>query len=271
MLLFGMSSCRRAPETAERLAWIDRVVLRDDRGGGKSLTAVIGARSEAAGDLEVTVYRYVRDGAGNIVLANEDVVPVWKSMPVDWQGSGVELLEVPFPQTSRGAFYGFALTVSCAGKIVASHFEPPALEERFAAKLRDGSDLPTAAETAELITTFSQAPLSLRGRAAAAEIVRFAKESPDHEVALRSKVLPWLRAGEKPQHSELLLAAFVAGDLREQLRLGRGKSQPYAGAVAMIEIYRKIQAKEKGYRVEAVDRLVDLEKEGQLKPFVEAE
>ena len=121
------------------------------------------------------------------------------------------------------------------------------------------------------ITTFLADPLSATSADNAKQIVQYGEETPDHEVIIEPKYMPWLEASKPPEGSELLLAAFIAGNLKEQIKKHSAKAEPYAGALSVIDVYSKIKMKTIGFRIDSVERWISLEKQGKLKAFIEKE
>lgn len=103
-----------------------------------------------------------------------------------------------------------------------------------------------------------------------AEVLKIVENSP-REVELSNKYLPWIATENRPQGHELLLAAFMAGNLKAQIEKNSPDPQPYAGVLAIIDVYRKIQAYKPGFEVASVDHFIALEKEGKLKAYIESE
>jgi len=127
------------------------------------------------------------------------------------------------------------------------------------------------AQATVAITTFLADPLSVNSADVAKQILQFAEETPDHEVVIEPKYMPWLEASHPPEGSELLLAAFFAGNLNEQIKKNTAKAEPYAGALSVIDVYGKIRKKKIGFRLDSVDHWITLEKQGLLKAFIEKE
>lgn len=125
----------------------------------------------------------------------------------------------------------------------------------------------TQAEISEAIKAFLGDPLG--PTEPARKIMKFAKESPDHEVSIDLKVLPWLEEKTPPPGYPLLLAAYMAGNLQGQFANGTTKSDSYAGALAVISVYQKIQADDPSIQIPSIDHLRALEKEGKLKAYLD--
>jgi hypothetical protein len=120
------------------------------------------------------------------------------------------------------------------------------------------------------IATFREDPESERAHAAALLVVRFAKESPDVKVTAGKRYLPWMDTQPIPKPSSILLAAYIAGSVRSQLESGKAKNDPLAGEEQVIETYQKLQRTNPDLRIEAVEKLIELQKQGKLKEYLEA-
>jgi hypothetical protein len=124
------------------------------------------------------------------------------------------------------------------------------------------------ADAAPIISAFLTDPLSQASQDAARQINQFCEESPDHEVVIDAKYMPWLGSSKPPEKSEILLVAFMAGNLKAQIEKKTSKPEPYAGALAVIDVYNKIRANTMGYRVSSIDQWISLEKQGRLETFI---
>ena len=145
--------------------------------------------------------------------------------------------------------------------VTAVAFPSPAQEPK--AKL-------TKDDVLKSIATFREDPASERGHVAAAIIVRFARESPDVEVTAGPRFLPWMSAKPIPKESSTLLAAYIAGSVRSQLEGGKTKNDALAGEEQVIETYLKLQKATPDLHIESVDKLIDLQKQGRLKTYLES-
>ena len=128
--------------------------------------------------------------------------------------------------------------------------------------------VPTEQEVRAAIDTIEKDPLAAAKTDHLKTVMTFAEESPDVLVMLDPELLP-LWANKSDPHAPLLNAAFVAGNVKSQLDSKKNKDDSYAGLQIMFKAYHAVQASEKGYMVEAIDKLEALDKEGKLKEKVE--
>jgi hypothetical protein len=120
------------------------------------------------------------------------------------------------------------------------------------------------------ISTFRDDPLSERGHVAATIIVRFARESPDVQVTAGKLFLPWMDTQPIPPESSTLLAAYIAGSVRSQLENSKTKNDPLAGEEQVIETYHQLQQAKPGLHIDAVEKLIELKKQGKLKDYLDS-
>lgn len=129
---------------------------------------------------------------------------------------------------------------------------------------------PSKQDAIDAIAVLEKSILGPEAPEAAKTIVVFAQVSDDVMVNVGPDQLPWLSEDwgldpdrEATLHS-LLLAAFVAGDIKPQLRSSRAEDDTYSGWVFAIEAYRKIRAKE-NIRSPSLDALGKMQAEGKLQ------
>ena len=127
---------------------------------------------------------------------------------------------------------------------------------------------PSEARVKQKIELLLRNPQSEAAREAGAEIIEFAGESPNYHVELQVGYMPWVKDKGLPKGSQILLAAFVAGNLREQMRKNSSHPEPYAGVRAALDVYRKIRAEDSAFRIEKVERFLAMEKQGSLRAHI---
>jgi hypothetical protein len=121
----------------------------------------------------------------------------------------------------------------------------------------------------EAIMTFRADPLSEDGRNVGAIVILFVDQNHDVLVSLKQKTLPFLTNKSVPEeYRGALLAAFVVGNADSQLLRHQKKDDSYAGVLQMIESYHQMQRKNPKLRIGEVERLIEMEKRGELKKYV---
>jgi hypothetical protein len=138
-------------------------------------------------------------------------------------------------------------------------------------QLAVASDKPAVTKELALkaIAAFRADPTSDLGHAARSVIVSFSHDSPDVIITFTQKNYPISQIKPVSEEERLtLLAAFVAGNLDSQLLRGSRKDDAYAGDLQLIQTYRQLQKRNPKLRVEAIEKLAELESKGRLKSYL---
>jgi hypothetical protein len=106
--------------------------------------------------------------------------------------------------------------------------------------------------------------------AAAKTIVIYAQVSDDVMVNIGEEQLPWI--SEKWEMDDarlkscqsLLMAAFVAGNIKSQLKTQKAEDDTYAGWLFAIDAYRRLRAHD-SFRSPAIEALAKMQSEGKLQ------
>lgn len=115
------------------------------------------------------------------------------------------------------------------------------------------------------IAIFRRDPLNAQGEMTRPIILKFAEDSPDVEIALDDKHMPWFKSKSLPEETgAVLLVAFVAGDIESQLDSGKTKDDPVAATEQVIATYRQLQKADPKLKVREIEDLIDLQKHGKL-------
>ena len=128
----------------------------------------------------------------------------------------------------------------------------------------------TADAALQAIQEFKADPLAALQRGVAKTIMDFSEASPAVLISFSKKVVPWLGKTEVDERQSVLLAAYVAGNTESQLRRGKKEDDPLAGVLQTIATYRQLQQADPAFRMEEVETLISLEKEGRLKEHLSA-
>ena len=91
-------------------------------------------------------------------------------------------------------------------------------------------------------------------------IIQFAERSPNVRVDLNVEYLPWLAGGDDVENSEILIAAFVGGNLQPQIKKKEKKDHAVEGLNSMLAVYRKLRA------ADATNEIPKFEEWLKLKP-----
>ena len=134
-----------------------------------------------------------------------------------------------------------------------------------------GDKEPITADAAlRAIQEFQADPLAAFQRGVTKTIVAFTEASPAVLVRLSNKVVPWIAKWKMDDRNNILLTAYVAGNTESQLRSGKKEDDPVAGVRQAIATYRQLQQADPAFRLEELEALIVLEKEGRLKEHLSA-
>jgi hypothetical protein len=107
---------------------------------------------------------------------------------------------------------------------------------------------------------------------AAKVIVNFAEQSEDVQISISPKTVPWLKEkwGLEPQEEQslhsMLLAAYLAGNIKSQLASGKPADDPYAGWVFVCRGYKQFRSKVT-FSSSSIDSLERRRIEGTLRQY----
>jgi hypothetical protein len=118
------------------------------------------------------------------------------------------------------------------------------------------------------IETLLRSPLSDAAKSAGAEIIEFAGESPNYHIELEVAYMPWVKDRALPKGSQILLAAFIAGNLREQMRKNSSTPEPYAGVLAALDVYQKIKRADGEFHIPKAEKFLAMERDGKLRQHI---
>jgi hypothetical protein len=93
-------------------------------------------------------------------------------------------------------------------------------------------------------------------------ILIFAIQSPDAVIVLGDEELKWIK--KEDNRGLLLFAAYMGGNAQSQLHSGVKRNDRYSGLLYLFQVYRQLQAKDKDFRVAAVDDLLKMHKDDKL-------
>ena len=123
---------------------------------------------------------------------------------------------------------------------------------------------PSVDSVLQAIRTFSDDPLSDAGKVAWRTIALFSIESDSVTVVVSSGVVPWMGREREYPHSTILLAAFVAGNIRSQLYSGVNRDDPYSGLIQVFWTYRLLKEKDRTFSIPGIEELLELHRKGEL-------
>lgn len=100
-------------------------------------------------------------------------------------------------------------------------------------------------------------------------VVRFVQKDPKLQFVLTEKSypVPSEKAGLSENERLVLLGAYMVGNLRACLR-NDTTDEPYAGSLQVIETYGQIKKSKPHLRVSEIEKLIELERSGELKRHI---
>jgi hypothetical protein len=128
---------------------------------------------------------------------------------------------------------------------------------------------PTRHEALQAITVLEKNVVGQEAAEAARTIVMYANLSDDVLVNLGPDEIPWVDEKwglEKEQElscQSMLLAAFVAGNVRSQIKNDRAEDDTYSGWIFAIDAYNRLRAKG-AFKSPSIESLSKMEGEGTL-------
>jgi hypothetical protein len=127
------------------------------------------------------------------------------------------------------------------------------------------------ADALEAIAVFSKDPSSKEGFAAGATILAYAKSSDSVHVYLSKDALPWLKDqnADDADTRDMLVTAYLAGNLRSQITKGNSYDDPYAGWQQVFLTYAQLKAINPTVKFSEVDDLKEKDKNGSLRLYAQ--
>jgi hypothetical protein len=129
---------------------------------------------------------------------------------------------------------------------------------------------PSKAEVLNAISVMEKNIASPEVTGAAKTIVVYAQLSDDVMVDIGQEQLPWLSEKWELDHDKeqtcqsLLMAAFVAGNIKSQLKAEKAEDDTYAGWLFTIDTYRRLKARY-DFRSPAIEELSKMQADGKLR------
>jgi hypothetical protein len=129
---------------------------------------------------------------------------------------------------------------------------------------------PTRQEALEAIAVLERAVSGPDAVQAAKTVVVYAQLSDDVVVNIGDEELPWLSEDwglneEKTKACQsMLVAAYVAGNVKAQLKAGHAADDTYSGWLMAIDAYRRLKARA-DFTSPSIESLGKMESEGTLR------
>lgn len=128
---------------------------------------------------------------------------------------------------------------------------------------------PTQHEALQAIAALERSVAGPEALAAARTIVTYAQLSDDVLVDIGPEEIPWAEEdwgidGDREKACQsVLLAAFVAGDVRSQIKNNRVEDDTYSGWIFVISAYNRLRGRER-FSSPAIEALLRMQTAGTL-------
>lgn len=128
---------------------------------------------------------------------------------------------------------------------------------------------PTKREALQAISVLEKDVTSQKATEAAKTIVVFAQASDDVVVDIGPVQLPWVDEDwsvdkdVQQNFKSMLMAAFVAGNIRSQLKNDRIEDDTYSGWIFVIDTYNRLRSKTP-FSSPSIEALVKMQQDGSL-------
>jgi hypothetical protein len=118
------------------------------------------------------------------------------------------------------------------------------------------------------IEQFLADPAAEASSDAASAIAVYVNESKVVDVQISTKVCVWVLSNAEQGTKELLLAAFMAGNVRSQLDTGTKQDDSYSGIVQALRVYRALKAQNPGLKEAGMDKFAAMQAKGELNQYI---
>jgi hypothetical protein len=128
---------------------------------------------------------------------------------------------------------------------------------------------PSKQDALQAISVLEKNLLGPQATAAAKTVVVYAQLSEDVMVDIGPEQLPWasedwgLEKDREASLHSLLVAAFVAGNVKPQIANDKAEDETYSGWLFAIDAYHRLKAKE-GFLSPSLEALAKMQAEGKL-------
>ncbi len=127
----------------------------------------------------------------------------------------------------------------------------------------------TKAAVLNAIAVFQKDPSSKEGFAAGATILAFAKSSGTIHLSLSKAVAPWVKGPDESDADtrEILLNAYLVGNVQSQLKSGHPQDDVYAGWEQVLNTYAQLLRINSAAKIAEVEVLKKKEADGELQSY----
>ena len=130
----------------------------------------------------------------------------------------------------------------------------------------------TKTQVLTAIDTFQKDPASKEGFAAAATIINFTKTSSAVRVSVTQETAPWLtdKNASDADTRNILLTAYIAGNIKSQLKLGHPSDDVYAGWEQVLDTYAQLLHINSAAKIEEIEDLKKKDADGALQAYADS-
>jgi hypothetical protein len=104
-------------------------------------------------------------------------------------------------------------------------------------------------------------------------ILLYTLQTQSAEVVLDADEFSWAALGKDDEHSLLLLAGYLAGNIQSQLNSGVKRNDRYSGVLTLFQVYRSMQEKakqeKKDFEITTVENLLALHQTDRLTGYLQ--
>jgi len=130
------------------------------------------------------------------------------------------------------------------------------------------AELPTSEKILTIVRAWEQNPITPALHQQIWQVVRFARESPLVQVRVSPVSCPYVKEDDDVC-GPVLLAAYLAGNMKAQLETGLPGDQSYEGVLFSLHMYQVLRRERPGYRSPGLDQLAELESRGELRAYLD--
>lgn len=104
------------------------------------------------------------------------------------------------------------------------------------------------------INKFLKDPTAKEAKGYASIIVSFAQESDDIYLKISMDRQPWLLVDGLPDKVTLLTAAYIGGNVKKQLEMGKEIDSPKEGFAAALVVYKALRSKKQLPKIDEMEK-----------------
>ena len=119
------------------------------------------------------------------------------------------------------------------------------------------------------IDQLEASPIKAKEKGILPIVLNYAEASNKVKVTISSDLLPWLKEEKKVENADILLVAFVAGNMKGQLTKSIKKDNSLDGLKFMIKTYSKLLNSKQIINIKKLDEWAKL-KEADLKKLIKS-